>query len=551
MPTRHGGKILADQLAIHGCKRVFSVPGESFLPLLDGFYDSSIDNIVCRHEGGASMMADATAKVTGHPGVAVVTRGPGATNAASGVHVAMHDSTPLILLIGQVPRDHRHRDSFQEMDFEKFFGPITKWAAEIPEAARIPEFVARAYHFVRSGRPGPAVLALPEDMLHDTADVADGKPRPLPTQSVTAEHIIEVGNALHAASKPLVVVGGSQWSGEASRQLQQLATDCGLPVAASFRRQHYFDNRHPNYAGDLSAGMNPELAQIVKDADCLLLLGTRLGDIETRGFSLLEVTGTDKQIIHVHPDPIEAGRIWETAKSIAAPPAVVVEGLSRLNHNAPQRSGEWLDRCQAVQRRWVEPVELPGSVQMSRVVCWLSENLEDNDIVTNGAGNYAAFLHRHFRYRSFGTQVAPTSGSMGYGLPAAIAAKLEHRERTVVCMAGDGCLQMTMNEFSTAVQYGASIVVVVANNGMYGTIRMHQEKHFPGRVSGTELCNPDFASIARAHGGHGEIVAKTAEFPDAFRRALESGRPAIIDLKLDPEAISTSSTIQKIRAGGA
>ena len=550
MPVRHGGKILADQLIIHGCRRVFSVPGESFLPLLDGLHEGPVQNIVCRHEGGASMMAEATAKLTGMPGVAIVTRGPGATNATSGVHVAKHDSTPMLLLIGQVPRNHKYRDAFQEVNFERFFSSITKWAAEIPNAERIPEFISRAYHVAQSGRPGPVALSLPEDMLHESCDVPDGKSRTTPVQTVGKSEVDAIVQMLATAERPLIVAGGPIWSQEVSCELENFADKFGFPVATGFRRQHYFNNRHPNYAGDLSAGMNPELAKIVSDSDCLLLLGTRFGDMETRGFELVDVIATNKKLIHVHPDPGELGRVWETELAIAALPGSVFIGLASHPGEQSNRSSAWLERCRSAYRHWIKPVELPGKVQLSGVVSWLSENLTEDAIVTNGAGNYAAFVHRHFRFRKYGTQVGPTSGSMGYGLPAAIAAKLEHPERTVVCMAGDGCLQMTLNEFSTASQFGAAILVIVANNGMYGTIRMHQEKHYPGRVSGTELHNPDFAAIARAHGGHGETVEETADFPDAFMRAAKSGRPAIIDLKLHPDAISTGATIQDLRAAG-
>ncbi len=551
MPARHGGKILADQLIIHGCRRVFSVPGESFLPLLDGLHGSPIRNIVCRHEGGASMMAEASAKLTGMPGVAMVTRGPGATNASCGVHIARHDSTPMLLLIGQVPRDHRYRSSFQEMDFEKFFDPITKWAAEIPSAERIPEFIARAYHVARTGRPGPVALSLPEDMLHDVRDIADGTPRRVPVQAISRTDIDAIIELLSSVRRPLVVAGGSHWSQDAACNLGKFSGEFGLPVAAGFRRQDHIDNRHPNYCGDLSAGMNPALAEIVRRSDCLLLLGTRFGDIETRGYTLLDVVKADKQIVHVHPDPGAPGRIWDTAVPIAAPPALVIEALASQTRKKEPRDPAWLERCRSAYRQWIKPVDLPGNVRMSDVVTWLSENLDEQDIVTNGAGNYAAFLHRHFRFKQFGTHIGSTSGSMGYGLPASIAAKLEHPRCTVVCMAGDGCLQMTMNEFSTAVQFGAGIIVIVANNGVYGTIRMHQERHFPGRVSGTDLHNPDFSAIARAHGGHGETVTEIAEFPGAFGRAVSSGKPAIIDLKLDPAAISTSETLQDLQAAAA
>ena len=550
MAIRHGGQILADQLVIHGCRRLFSVPGESFLPLLDGLYGSPLQNIVCRHEGGAAMMAEATAKLTGSVGVVIATRGPGATNAASGIHVARHDSTPLLLLVGQVPVRNRHRGAFQEIDIEKFFGPIAKWAAEVPSADRIPEFLARAWRIATAGRRGPVVLSLPEDMLHERCDVPNRSPIKAPLQLASRTEIDAALRLLASAKRPLAIVGGSIWSQEAADSLGNYALACGLPVATDFRRQHAIDNRHPNYAGDLSAGMNPELASVLRDSDCLLLLGSRLGDMETGGFSLVEIHAAEKQIIHIHPEPDELGRVWETMLPICASP---VHAAMELEASAPPKKAKesaWLERCRKAYRNWMIPAKLPGQVQFSEVIRWLSGNLADDAIVTNGAGNYATFLHRHYRFRRYGTQIAPTSGSMGYGLPAAIAAKLEHPDRTVVCLAGDGCLQMTLNELSTASQYDAPVIIVVANNGTYGTIRMHQEMHFPGRISGTQLANPDFAAVAAAYGGRGETVVQTSEFPDAFKRAQASGRISIIDVKLDPDAISSSLAIGDIAPKG-
>ncbi len=547
MPTRHGGEILADQLLMQGVKRVFSVPGESFLAALDGLYGRNIENVVCRHEGAAAMMAEAHGKLTGQPGIVFATRGPGATNASSGVHVAMHDSTPMILFIGQVARAHRNRDAFQEIDFVRFFSPIAKSVAEIYRTDRIPEYVGRAFQLARTGRPGPVVLSLPEDMLHEVADVADRKSMDLPLQPASASNAALIADVISDSKRPLAIAGGSIWSIDASKNLGRFADAFKVPVATGFRRQDHLDNRHPCYIGDLSAGMNPALAERVVESECILVLGSRLGDIVTRGYELLDLPETGKTILHVHPDPEEPGRVWRANHSFAMPPGAILDELARLSPNSDRRRSTWLADCRREYENWRIPVKLPGAVQLSEIATWLSENLPETAILTNGAGNYAAFLHRHFQYKGYGTQVASTSGSMGYGFPAAISAKLQRPDDIVVCLAGDGCFQMTLGEFSTAIQQGAAVIVIVANNGMYGTIRMHQEMSFPDRVHGTSLINPDFAAFARAYGGHGETVTSTTEFPEAFERALDSGVPSIIELKLDPEAISTSASIDDLK----
>lgn len=544
---RQGGKILADQLLAQKVHRVFSVPGESYLALLDGLHDGEIQNIVCRHEGGAAIMAEAHAKITGRTGIALVTRGPGATNAACGVHIAMHDSTPMILLVGQVKRGHCDRDAFQEIDIPRFFGPICKWAAEIRQTNRIPEYIGKAFQIALSGRPGPVVLVLPEDMLTARADVKDRSLVTSPRQPVSATDAKKIIKLVNSARRPLAIAGGSIWSEQASLDLAKVAKMLVMPVAASFRRHDYIDNRHSNYIGDLSAAMNPKLASKIRTADCLLLLGTRLGDISTSGYDLLDAPETGKSIIHIHPDPTEPGRAWSTEMAVCTTPTVILAELVRHLPARVCRKANWLRGCRADYKEWTNPVALPGQVQFAKAIAWLSEKLPEDAIVTNGAGNYAAFLHRHFLYKQYGTQVAPTSGSMGYGLPAAISAKLEHPDRLVVCVSGDGCLQMTLNEFSTAVQYKAPVIVVIANNGMYGTIRMHQEKEYPGRVSGTDLYNPDFASFALAYGGYGETVEADSDLSGAFKRAVDSRKPAILDLKLDPDAIAPGTTIDEIR----
>lgn len=542
---RHGGKVLADQLSILGVKRVFSVPGESFLAALDGLYDSGIENIVCRHEGGAAMMAEAFGKLTGKPGVAFVTRGPGATNASAGVHVARQDSTPMVLFVGQIARDHRDRDVFQEVDYRAMFGPLAKWVAEIDQTDRLPEYIARAFHVAQTGRPGPVVLALPEDMLSAASDVADMRPpAQITSPAIDAQAAVDW---LSEATNPLVVVGGPHWSKDAEDALARFATAHQVPVAAGFRRQDYLRNDHPCYAGDLNVAMNPALAQRLANADRLLVLGSRLGDIETKGFTLADPTRQRQRIFHVHADIGELGRLWQPDHAVCAKADDFVKALADV---PPVKTFEKKasDANQAYQK-WVTPIETPGAVKQEAVIKWLSDNLPKDAIVTNGAGNYAAFLHRYFSYKQYGTQLAPTSGSMGYGFPAAVSASLEHPDRTVVCLAGDGCIQMTLNEMSTAIQHGAKPIVIVMNNGQYGTIRMHQERTYKERVSGTALANPDYAALAKAYGGHGETVETQADFAPAFARARAAGTLAVIECRIDPEALSTGQTLTQVRGG--
>jgi acetolactate synthase-1/2/3 large subunit len=546
---RHGGRILVDHLKAQGVTRVFSIPGESFLAVLDGLYDSGIENVVCRHEGGATMMAEAHGKLTGRPGVAFVTRGPGATNGASGIHVARQDSTPMILFVGQIARGHRDREAFQEVDYRAVFGPLAKWVAEIDDVARLPEYVNRAFHVATSGRPGPVVLALPEDMLSEHAEVADLPPTAPSSQGVAPEALEEIRERLGRARDPLIVAGGPGWTAQVAMDLRAFAEASGLPVAVTFRRQDYIDNRSPSYVGDLGVGMNPKLAQRLQRADCLLILGSRFGDIPTQGYELMDPAAPGKTILHVHPDPDLPGTVFRSDVTLCAPAPVAIRALL---DGGPLAGGwaDWTAAARADYEGWQVPKESPGAVKLESVVRWLSDSLPEDAIVTNGAGNNAAWVHRYFTYKGYRSQLAPTSGSMGYGLPAAIAAKLEHPARTVVCFAGDGCFQMTGNEISTALQYGANVVVIVANNGRYATIRMHQERTYPGRVSGTDLRNPDFAALARAHGGHGETVERTGDFPAAFARALASGTAAVIELRLDPEALATGFSLSEAREMG-
>ncbi|MCL4105128.1 UNVERIFIED_CONTAM: hypothetical protein GTU68_018835 [Idotea baltica] len=544
---RHGGQVLADFLRKAGVARVFSVPGESFLAALDGLHESGIQNVVCRHEGAAAMMAEAYGKLTGTPGVAFVTRGPGATNASSGVHIAQQDSTPMILFVGQIAREHRDREAFQEVDYRAFFGPLAKWATEVEDTDRLPEYLARAFHTATSGRPGPVVMALPEDMLSGQTHASDAEMISAPACPDLSAVADEIAGRLASAKRPLIVVGGPLWSAQASEALARFSAQLDVPVCAAFRRQDYMDNRLPTYVGDLAVGGNPKLKARLAEADCLLVLGSRLGDIETDGYARLPVAQRLDAMIHVHAAADELGRVHHPGLAVVARASDMVRALAATH--VQRAVASWrVDMC-ADYEDWQKPVETPGDVKLEQVITWLSETLPGDAILTNGAGNYAAWLHRYFRFKQVGTQLAPTSGSMGYGFPAAISAKLAHPERVVICLAGDGCFQMTLNEMSTAMQHGAAVIVVVVNNGRYGTIRMHQEKSYPGRVSGTDLANPDFAALARAYGGHGEVVSETAEFAGAFARARASGLPAIIELKMDPDMLATGASLSDLAKG--
>ncbi|MCB5199847.1 thiamine pyrophosphate-binding protein [Loktanella sp. TSTF-M6] len=541
---RHGGKILSDQLVKLGVDRVFSVPGESFLAALDGLYDSGIQNVVCRHEGGAAMMAEAHGKLTGRPGVCFVTRGPGACNASAGVHVAMQDSTPMVLFIGQIDNGHTDRETFQEVDYKQMFGGLAKWVAQVDDTDRLPEYIARAFRLAQSGRPGPVVLALPENMLSAASDVPD-------FQGLVAQPAADVGalpnilDQLMQAARPLVVVGGPHWSPAAQQALKRFATATGVPVVTSFRRQDYMDNRHDGFAGDLNVGVNPALAQRVRDADCLLLLGTRFGDIETQGYTLVDPAAPAKTILHIHADADEIGRVYGADAQAVCPADHAIMTLVGLVEKpvAESRWSAWTAAARADYLDWIKPRETPGAVKQEQIIRWLSDHLPGDAILTNGAGNYAAWLHRYFSYKQYGTQLAPTSGSMGYGFPAAIAASLRHPDRPVVCLAGDGCFQMTCNEMSTAIQHGATPIVIVMNNGRYGTIRMHQERHYPGRVSGTVLANPDYAALARAYGGFGATVTTQDQFAEAFAAARAAGTVAIIECVLDPAVLAPGASL--------
>lgn len=546
--SRSGGRILVDQLQIQGVERLTCVPGESFLAVLDALHDASIDVLVCRQEGGAAIMAEAYGKLTGRPGICFVTRGPGSMNGSHGIHIAAQDSTPMIMFVGQVERGMLEREAFQELDYKAVFGSIAKWVVEIDRAERIPELVARAFRVAMQGRPGPVVVSLPEDILTELADVADA-PRVEPVDTIPAdEDMRRLGEMVKVAKRPFMIVGGSRWSAEACKSVADFAARAGIPVAASFRRAHLFPADHPNFAGDLGIGPNPKLAARVKEADLLLLLGGRMSETPSSAYTLIDVPVPQQKLVHVHPGAEELGRVYQPTLAIQASPIAFAAKLAVLDIGSPRGNAEEAATAHADYLAWSDnPRKLPGRFQYGEVMCWLRDKLPADAIICNGAGNYAGWIHRFFRFRQFGTQLAPTSGSMGYGLPAAVLAKRQFPGKVVVAFAGDGCFLMNGQEFATAVQFGIPFITVVVDNGMYGTIRMHQENHYPHRVSATDLKNPDFAALAKAYGGYGERVETTEEFAPAFERAVASGKPAILHCLLDPQAISAGRTIDELR----
>lgn len=549
-----GGELLVACLEQQGVERIFCVPGESYLPVLDALYDSDIETIVARHEGGAAMMAEAHGKLTGRPGVAIVTRGPGATNAASGVHVASQDSTPMILLVGQIGRDMVGRDAFQEVDYRLMFAGLAKWVEQIDRVERIPEVVSHAWHIAMSGRPGPVVLALPEDMLRDQSEVTACAFVEAAESGPTDSQLDAIEKRLAAAHAPMLVVGGSRWDEGATQLLRRWAQRWQLPVAASFRRQSLIDQSDEHYVGDVGLAINPALASRLRESDLLVLLGCRFSENPSQSFGLLEIPETSNPLVHIHPGPEELGRIYRPDLAICAAPGAFLEAALARPVVVPDGFAErsiHLARARESFLDWSgQPQKTPGELQYGEIISYLNDRLASDAIVTNGAGNYAGWLHRYFRYRGFGTQLAPVSGSMGYGLPAAIAAKLRYPERTVLCFAGDGCFQMTGQELATAVQVGANVIVLVVDNTMYGTIRMHQESSYPDRVVATTLVNPDFVALAKAYGAYAERVGQADDFPGAFDRAQASNKPALLHLPLDPEAISVGRTLTEVRRRG-
>ncbi len=552
--TRTAAGILVDQLVIHGARHVFCVPGESYIAALDAFYDRDIAITVCRHESGAAIMAEACGKATGRPGICFVTRGPGATNAAAGLHIARQDSTPLILFVGQIGREMGEREAFQELDYRAVFGSVAKWATQIDDSARIPELISRAFYVAAGGRPGPVVIALPEDMLVERLAVADA-PAFEPVEIWPgASDMVRLQKLLAAAERPIMLLGGSRWSPSACAAVGRFAERFALPVATTFRRAHLIDPAHPSYAGDLGIGPNPKLLARVKEADLILLVGGRLGEMPSQGYTLLDIPAPRQTLVHVFPGIEELGRVYRPNLAINATPTAFAAALEGLE---PPKELKWRKETPTAHAdflAWTDkPTPVPGPVNLGEIIVGLREKLPPDAVICNGAGNFSIWVHRYARYRRYGTQLAPISGSMGYGVPAAIGMKRLAPERTVIAFAGDGDFLMTGQEFATAVQYDLPVIVIVVDNAMYGTIRMHQERHYPGRVVATDLKNPDFAAYARAFGGYGATVMRTADFSSAFEAAQKSGKPAVLHLKVDPEALtptmSLSAAREKAQAG--
>jgi acetolactate synthase I/II/III large subunit len=545
---RTAAEVLVDQLVIHGVRHAFCVPGESYLAVLDAFYDRDVAVTVCRQEGGAAMMAEAVGKATGRPGICFVTRGPGATNASAGIHIAQQDSTPMIMFVGQVARRMRGREAFQEVDYRAVFGTLAKWAAEIDDPARVPEIVSHAFHVAANGRPGPVVVALPEDMLTERVAVSDGLPYRPVEAAPGRDDMKEFAGLLAKAERPMFLVGGSRWSEAGCAAMARFAERFAVPVATTFRRAHLFHALHPTYAGDLGIGPNPKLLARVKAADLLVLVGGRLSEMQSQGYTLLDIPAPQMTFVHVHPGIDELGRVYRPHLGVNATPAAFAMAAAELDPPAALPRAGAAKTAHEDYLAWTEtPTGVPGDVNLGVIVAWLRDHLPDNAMVCNGAGNYSVWLHRFYRHRMFATQFSPTAGSMGYGVPAAVGVKRLYPDRTVVAFSGDGDFLMNGQDFATAVQFEAPVIVIVADNGLYGTIRMHQERHYPGRISATQLRNPDFAAYARAFGGFGATVEKTADFPAAFKAAEQSGLPAIIHVKVDPEAITPTTTLTKIR----
>jgi acetolactate synthase-1/2/3 large subunit len=544
---RNGGQILVEALIRNAVDTIYCVPGESYLPVLDALHDAtSIRTIVTRHEGAASNMADAYGKLTGRPGICFVTRGPGATHASNGVHTAKQDSTPMILFVGQIESSFKGREAFQEVDYTQMFGGLAKWATEIDSIERIPEIVSKAFSIAMSGRPGPVVIALPEEVLFGSADVADAQPVRITRAAPDSVALEEMRELLATAKQPLVIVGGTGWDADSTKALQRFVHANHLPVAASFRRQDLFDNRDPHYVGQLGLGTSPKLLERVKSSDLLLVIGSRLSETVSQGYTLIESPSPAQPMIHVHPDPQELNRVYQSTLPILSSLSSFAHAVAALEPVASNARKSWTDAARAdYLEHSTPPLPHPqlAGVDMGSVVAHLNEVLPDNAVITNGAGNYTVWVHRFYRYRKPATELAPTNGAMGYGLPASIAAKLHDPQQTVICFAGDGCFMMYPQELATAMQYNAPIVVIVVNNGMLATIRMHQEREYPGRVSATELANPDFIALAKSFGAHAERVERSEDFPAAFQRAQKAGVAALIELRVDPRQITPQARL--------
>jgi acetolactate synthase-1/2/3 large subunit len=530
-------------------ERAFCVPGESYLAALDALHDAKedIELIVCRQEGGATYMAEAYAKLTVKPGIAFVTPGPCATKASVGIHTAFQYYTPMIMFIVQVASDQVEREAFQEVDYRRMFGQMAKWVVQIDDVARIPELVSQAFHRAVNGRPGPVVVALPEDMLTDHASVADVPAHKKIEISAGAEQLQELTELVKQAERPVVMLGGSGWDKQAVADMEAFCTANNLPVATSFRCQDLFNNALSNYAGELGTSANPKLIQSIKDSDLLLVIGARIGEMTSAGYTMVNIPVPDQKLIHVHSGAEELGRVYYPTLPINATMAAFAKQLRALGKIGSDKWASWTAELNKNYNDNLQHAPIPGNVQMGEIMQWMRANLPEDTIMTTGAGNYTAWPHRFYQYKTFRTQLGATNGSMGYGVPAAIAAKLTDRDRTVIAFAGDGCFMMNGQELATAMQYDARVVFIVVNNGMYGTIRMHQERTYPGRVSGTALANPDFAALAQAYGLHGEVVENTDEFFPAFERSVASGKPALIEIRIDQEAITPKMSLSAMR----
>lgn len=544
---RNGGQILVESLVALGARKAFGVPGESYLAVLDALHDQQgkLDFINCRNEGGAAFMAAAWGKLTGHPGICMVTRGPGVTNASIGVHTAMQDSAPMILFVGQVGTDMRGREAFQEIDYRAVYGTMAKWVVEIDDVRRLPELLARAWSTALSGRPGPVVVALPEDMLTTTCDAAPltGAARifePAPARQAVEEALA----LLAAAERPLLMVGGVNWSAAGRAALQRFAEASDIPALAAFRFQDRFDNFSPAYAGEAGVGMPPHVKALIREADVILAINLRFGEMTTDGYTLLEVPVPRQKLIHVHGSDREIGKIYQPTLGLQAGPNEFAAALRPVQ-------GPWADwraKARAGYEASLQARPQPSPVDMGAVTRHLREVLPQDVILTNGAGNFTVWPNKFFPFGPEARLLAPQSGAMGYGLPAAIAAKIADPQRCVVCFAGDGDFQMNCQELATAAQSGAQPIVLILNNGIYGTIRAHQERNYPARVSGTDMVNPDFVMLARAYGFHAEKVARTEDFAAAFARALASPTGAVLDLDISPEALTPGQTLSQMRA---
>ena len=548
---RTGGTAVAEQLCALGVRRLFTVPGETFITALDGLYDQpKIETIVCRHEGGAAMMAEASAKMTGRPGVVFVTRAPGLANSISGLVVAHQDQTPLVVLVGLPNSNLENRGDLQLSEFQAMMGALAKTATVVREPERIPEALARAFHLASTGRPGPVVVGFPEDCLSAACGAKIVKSIPTTALRPPKKQMAHLTAELKNAEAPLIIVGGGPWSKKIQRRIEEFADQFDIPVAAAFRCQDFFDNRHRCYVGHAGIAINPNLAAAIRGADLLLVIGANLGDVTTGNYSLIKSPEPQQTLVHIHPSAEDISKTCRADIAIPCAPSTFGRALDKLTPPDKNRWRAWRRDLRKSYKSSLKPKPTPGAVQLEQVVTQLSDMLPTDAILTNGAGNYAQFVHRYFAYKGYRTCLAPAAGSMGYGLPAAIAAKLTMPKRTVVAFAGDGCLMMALPELATAVQYGLNIIVIIANNGMLGTIRMHQEQRFPNRVIATTLTNPNFAELAKSFGAFGEQVRKTEDFAVAFKRARKSGRPALIELMLDPDAITPEESLTSIRSAG-